>query len=187
MTAHTKLRMTADEFIPWAMNQSKRYELVGGEVVAMSPERVGHARTKALVWSALREALRGSGLPCEAFGDGIAVRIDPKTVYEPDAMVRCGERVDDEVVEINDPIIVVEVASPSSQSVDVGTKLDDYFRLPSLRHYLVVKIRNRIAIHHERLEDGRIETRIVSAGTLAMDPPGIAVEVESFFAGVTRG
>ena len=42
MAAITKLRMTADEFIPWAMNQPKRYELVGGEVVAMSPERVGH-------------------------------------------------------------------------------------------------------------------------------------------------
>ena len=47
MTAVTKLRMTADEFIPWAMNQPKRYELVGGEVVAMSPERVGHTEARA--------------------------------------------------------------------------------------------------------------------------------------------
>jgi hypothetical protein len=36
--------------------------------------------------------------------------------------------------------------------------------------------------HH--LDDrGRIETRIISAGPLAMDPPGITVEIESFFAG----
>jgi Uma2 family endonuclease len=183
MTAVTKLRMTADEFIPWAMGQPKRYELVEGEVVAMSPERAGHARAKYRIWTALREALRRGGLPCEAFGDGVAVRIDAKTVYEPDALVRCGEPVDDEAVEINDPAIVVEVASPSSQSIDVGTKLDDYFRLPSVRHYLIVKTRSRTVIHHERGEDGRIETRIVRAGALAMDPPGLTVQIESFFAG----
>jgi Uma2 family endonuclease len=185
MTAHTKLRMTADEFIPWAMNQPKRYELVEGEVVAMSPERVGHAETKGNVYVAMREAIRVAGVPCRAYPDGVSVRIGAKTVYEPDAMVRCGEPVDAEMVEINDPVIVVEVASPSSQAVDVGTKLDDYFRLPSLRHYLVVKTRNRTVIHHARGDDGRIETRIVSAGPLAMDPPRIAVEVESFFAADT--
>jgi Uma2 family endonuclease len=181
MTAHTKLRMTADEFMPWAMNQPKRYELVGGEVVAMSPERVGHTESKGNVYFALRQAIQARGVPCQAYTDGMTVRIDKSTVYEPDACVRCGEPLDSEVLEINDPVIVVEVASPSSQAVDVGTKLDDYFRVPSVRHYLIVKIRNRTVIHHERGDDGRIETRIVRSGTLVMHPPGIAVEVESFF------
>src|SRR3954452_13728797 len=143
MTAHTRLRMTADEFIPWAMNQPKRYELASGEVVAMSPERAGHARAKALAWRSLSDALRERALPCEAFSDGMSVRVDTRTVYEPDALVRCGEPVDDAAVQINDPIIVVEVVSPSSRSVDVGAKLDDYFRLPSVRHYLIVKVKNR--------------------------------------------
>ena len=64
-----------------------------------------------------------------------------------------------------------------------GAKLDDYFRLPSVRHYLIVEMKNRTVIHHERKSDGRIETGIVRSGTLVMDPPGIAVEVEGFFAG----
>jgi hypothetical protein len=34
MTAVTKLRMNADEFIAWAISQPKRYELIGGEVIA---------------------------------------------------------------------------------------------------------------------------------------------------------
>ena len=175
MTAVTKLQMTADEFIPWAMNQPRRYELVSGKVVAMSPERAGHARTKALVWRSLSDALRERGLPCGAFSDGMSVRVDPRTVYEPDALVRGGEPVDDAAVEINDPIIVVEVVSPSSESVDVGAKLDDYFRLPSVRHYLIVKAKNRTDIHHKRDGDGRIETRV-------LDPPGLTVELGSFFA-----
>jgi Uma2 family endonuclease len=183
MTAVTKLRMTADEFIPWAMNQPKRYELIGGEVVAMSPERVGHADTKGNVYVALREAIKAAGVPCQTYTDGVAVRIDARTVYEPDALVRCGKPVDDEAVKIDDPVIVVEVVSPSTQSVDAGAKLAAYFRLPSVRHYLIVERRNRMANHHARSEDGRIETRIVRSGTLTMEPPGITVEVESFFAG----
>jgi Uma2 family endonuclease len=184
MTAVTKLRMNADEFIAWAMTQpkGKRYELVGGEVVAMSPEHVEHSEIKGNVYLALREAIRAAGVPCRAYPDGLAIRIDRSTIYEPDALVRCGSPIDGAAVEINDPMIVVEVASPSTQTVDAGAKLDDYFKLPSVRHYLIVKVRNRNVIHHARDDDGRIETRVVGSGPLALDPPGITVKVESFFA-----
>lgn len=183
MTALTKLRMTADEFIAWAMRQpkGKRYELVASEVIAMPPERVSHTRVKNLSWLRLREAVRASGVACEALGDGVSVRIDETTVYEPDACVRCGEALQDDAVEIFDPIILVEVVSPSSQAVDAGAKLDDYFRLPSVWHYLIVKSKNRNVIHHSQSEDGRIETRVIRSGPLILDPPGLTVQVEGFF------
>ena len=91
------------------------------------------------------------------------------------------ELVAGEVVEIDDPVIVVEVVSPSSVAVDKGAKLEDYFRLPSVRHYLIVRTRKRTVIHHARAEGDRIETRIVRSGALHLDPPGLTVEVESFF------
>lgn len=98
MSATTNLRMTADQFIAWAMEQpeGKRYELVAGEVFAMSPERVGHARGKLRFATRLAAAIEAGGLSCEAFGDGLAVRVDADTVYEPDAMVRCGTPLDDD-------------------------------------------------------------------------------------------
>ena len=119
MTALTTLRMTADEFISWAMDQpkGKRYELSNGEVVAMPLERVRHTRVKNLIWLRLRETLRARKLACEALGDGVSVRVDMGTVYEPDICVRCGDRLDGGIVEISDPLIVVEVA-PSSQALD---------------------------------------------------------------------
>ena len=86
-------KLTADAFVEWAMNQpSGRFELLCGEVVAMSPERAGHARVKKHVLNAFDAALAAAGLGCEAFADGMAVRIDESTVYEPDAMIRCGAR-----------------------------------------------------------------------------------------------
>jgi Uma2 family endonuclease len=178
-----KRRMTADEFIAWAMQQpeGERHELVAGEVVGMSPERVRHNERKGDVYVALRRAIAERGLTCRAFTDGLSIRIDDSTVYEPDAFVRCGEPLDGDAVEVSDPMVVVEVASPSSQAVDTAAKLDDYFRLPSVKHYLVLSTRSRAVIHHARAEGDRIETRIVRFGPLHLDPPGLTVEVESFF------
>jgi len=177
MSATTNLRMTADEFIVWAMEQpeGKHYELVAGEVFAMSPERVGHARAKLRVAARFAAAIDAGHLSCEVFGDGMAVRVDAATVYEPDAMVRCGPPMDDDAIEVMDPVIVVEVVSPSSHKRDSGTKLEDYFRIPSVRHYLIVKTENKAIIHHRRDETGEIFTHILREGVLHLDPPGLTV------------
>ena len=182
MNAPTKLRMTADEFIRWAMEQpqGKRYELVGGEVFPMSPERFGHIESKGNVYFALRLAIQRSGVPCRVYSDGASVRIDDSTVYEPDAIVRCGEPLSKDAMEASDPVIVVEVLSPSTQSVDTGIKLLDYFRLPAVQHYLVIDGRKRNVIHYHRRID-QIGMSIYDSGMLALDPPGLTVAVESFF------
>lgn len=184
MKARPFPRMSADEFIAWAMArpEGERYELVGGEVFAMSPERLGHARSKGAAYRALGDAIRKAGLPCEALPDGISVRVDADTVYEPDALVRCGEAAEDEIVEISDPVIVVEVLSPSTGSIDLTAKLADYFRLPSLRHYLVVNRKRRSVVHHRRDDAGTIQTTILrERGTLSLHPPGLTIEVADLF------
>jgi len=176
MSATSKLpRMTADEFIAWAMQQpeGQRYELVGGEVVGMAPERVAHARAKLLCARRLAEAVETAGLSCETYGDGLSVRVDAETVYEPDAFVRCGHRLDDEVVEVTDPLIVVEVVSRSSHRRDTSMKLEDYFRIPSVRHYLIVRTDTLAVIHHQRDDAGAISTHVIRSGPIRLDPPGL--------------
>jgi len=175
--------MTADAFLTWAAQQSGgRYELHHGEVVAMSPERVAHASVKAEIWLMLRNAIASEGHPCQAYVDGVSVRMDDSTVYEPDALVRCGEPIDEDAVEIADPVIVVEVVSPSTRAIDSGAKLSAYFRLPSVRHYLVVSTKDRRVIHHARSEGETIATRILLGGPLLLEPPGITIQVEDAFA-----
>ena len=167
--------MTSEAFLEWSMRQPEgaRYELEHGEVVRMASERAAHARTKFRVAELMSAAIREGGLACEMFTDGMAVRVDASTVYEPDAQLRCRARVPDDTVVIDDPLVVVEVVSPSSQAVDTGAKLADYFRIPSVRHYLVVRTKDRTVIQHTRAMDGTILTRIVREGPILLDPPGI--------------
>jgi hypothetical protein len=109
--------MTSDLFIAWAMQQpeTEHFELIGGEVVAMAPERTAQALTKA------------------------------------------------------------RAQSPSTSSRDVGSKLMDYFRPPSLCHCLLVRTEGRSIVHHARGKNGIILTRIVREGPIVLDPPGITL------------
>jgi Uma2 family endonuclease len=176
-------RMTADEFMLWTASQpeGRRCELVAGQVVAMAPERASHNEGKLEVVVALRQAIGVAGLPCRAYTDGMAVRIDSDTVYEPDALIRCGERLGPDVVEVVDPVVLGEEISPSTHKVDTTQKLGDYFRIPSVRHHLIVNTSRRIVVHHERLADGNIRTGLAAAGTLVLDPPGIELAITSLF------
>lgn len=179
-----RIEFTTDEFLAWALEQpTGRYELDNGVVVAMSPERADHARVKGQAWLSLRRAIAARSLACEALPDGLTVRIGERTAYEPDALVRRGPPLPGDAIEAGDPVIVVEVVSPSSRGIDKGAKLAGYFTLPSVVHCLIVDTDQRVVIHHRRVGDGRIATRVVDDGPLALDPPGLTIEVADIFAG----
>ena len=82
---------------------------------------------------------------------------------------------------IDNPIVVVEVLSPSTAAIDHGRKLSGYFSLPSVEHYLILDPERRVVIHHKRGQGDAIETRVLSEGSAKLDPPGFAVAVEALF------
>ena len=97
--------LTAEAYLAWSLERhgGARHELLDGAIVAMGAECAGHARIKAKVNAALARQITERALPCEAFPDGMAVRVDDVTVFEPDALVRCGSPLDDEAVIVTDP------------------------------------------------------------------------------------
>ena len=143
----------------------------------MAPERGGHAEAKFAAQTALRQSIGRAGVPCHMLPDGVTVRIDARTAYEPDALVYCGTRLPRDATVVTAPTVVVEVLSPSTGFFDRHGKLAGYFTLPSVRHYLIVDIDRRLVIHHER--DGEaLRTRLLPSGPLRLDPPGLALTVE---------
>lgn len=169
-------RMTVDRFEAWLGDGAPpgRYELSCGLIVAMAAERVAHNRVKVAVLDALRAAAHG--LDCEALADGMAVRVDEWTLREPDAALRCGPRLPADAVRYDDPVVVVEVTSPSTASTDMAEKLVEYARLPSLAHYVIVALETRMVVHHRRTGDG-FATTLHPGGRLRLDPPGIEVDL----------
>jgi Uma2 family endonuclease len=176
----TPPRMSVDEFLAWAEGRPGRYELVAGEVVAQAAERAAHWRTKLATHVALLAAVRAKALPCHVVPDGASVRIDDATVYEPDAMVYSGSEAPPSAMLVDNPVIIVEILSPSTGRRDRRRKLADYFRLPSVAHYLIIDPDEVLVIHHRRRGDD-ILTRILREGAIVLDPPGFEIAVKEIY------
>jgi Uma2 family endonuclease len=174
--------MDVQAFLAFGERQERgRFELWRGELVAMAPERVEQVRAKAAIWRALATAIEKAGLGCEAFVDGLAVAIDSETAYEPDALVNCGEKIPLGSMLAPAPVIVVEVVSPSSLKRDTGLKVEGYFSVATIAHYLVVDLAKRVVLHYRRESDARIGLTILRDGELALDPPGVKLALAEFF------
>jgi Uma2 family endonuclease len=193
MIALPKHKMTADEFLAWAESLPKeagKFELWDGEVIVkhgpagqMNAERSQHWDTKFAAGRALHDAVKRAGLPCHVAVDGPSVRFANDKLVEPDVLVYCGEKVPRDVLEVPDPLIIVEVLSPSTGTMDMGVKMQGYFGLPSVRHYLVIDPDRPLLIHHKRGTGETIETRIVNEPALRLDPPGLDLDLTEVFAG----
>ena len=64
--------------------------------------------------------------------------------------------------------------------MDTGLKLEGYFLLPSVMHNLILDPERHVIIHHACR--GTIETAIIRAGELRLEPPALTFPVSKAFA-----
>jgi Uma2 family endonuclease len=183
--------MTVEEFLAWLETrpETERWELIGGEPVRlMAPTTFAHALIKDNVVAALRSALaaRGAGPPCRVVSDGPAVRRadDGRSFYQPDAVVTCARSIDPTAITVPDPVVIMEVLSPSTRTRDFTAKMQGYFALPSVAHYLLVEQRKRLVVLMFRNAAGRIETAFRAEGRIDLDPPGVGLDIGDVYTGV---
>ena len=141
----------------------------------MSPEAALHAEIKGAITHCIgTRASRAS--PCRAMPDGMTVQIDETTAYEPDALVYCGERLAPTAIEVPNPIVIVEVLSPSTHRIDLGVKLVGYFRVaqrgplpdyrpdPSVDHSSLARWRRDDRYAHRHCGQHRARSTWIGAG-----------------------
>jgi Uma2 family endonuclease len=109
------------------------------------------------------------------------VRIDETKAYEPDAVVYCGRKIASSALEIANPAIIIEVLSQAVRRVQTSFKLAGYFRLPSVAHYLIVDPTQPSIIHHSRGSGDTILTRVITEGRIALDPPGLELDLADIY------
>jgi Uma2 family endonuclease len=128
-------RITVDEFLAGLVSDSERLELIDGVVTAMVGGTAAAHLIAGNIFGNLFNKLRGG--PCVPFGDGMLVKVDEHSAFAPDVAVVCAP-VGGQERYLTEPILIVEVLSPSTESFDRGFKWLQYQTIPSLRHYLLV-------------------------------------------------
>ena len=159
MAAHAaQTRLTPEEYIAFerkALPDSEiiRHEYLNGELIAMSGASRAHNLITGNIFGELRTLLRGSG--CETYANEMRVSSPLTSSYfYPDVVVVCEEpRFEDEVFDtLLNPIILVEVLSPSTEAYDRGEKFAHYRQLASLQEYVLVA-QDKVFVEHYRRQE----------------------------------
>lgn len=147
-----KTKISVEEYLEGEKISPVRHEFVEGEVYAMAGTSNNHARISVNLTTALSVHLRNS--PCEPFAGETKVRAAINVFYYPDVLVSCEETEEDSYFR-NNPILVIEITSPSTEHIDRREKLFAYQRIASVQEYAVVDQHRMNVELHRRQADGR--------------------------------
>lgn len=141
-----------------AYQEEAREELIGGEVVAMSPRPTfNHNRVASRIFRAFDNYLDGG--PCTAIADGTDLYLTEEDRFIPDMMVVCDrDKIRKDGVH-GAPDLVVEVLSPSTAKNDRMHKKTVYGAC-GVREYWLVDPENR-TIEQYLLQNGSLELHTV--------------------------
>jgi Uma2 family endonuclease len=155
------LCFTLEEYFALECASERRFEFRDGEIVCMSGGSREHGRLSSNVHALLAARLAGRG--CMAYTSDTALYVPAAPPYRyPDASVVCGEEQFREINGLDaleNPILIVEVLSPSSADFDRGTKFESYKSIPTFAEYLLVaQDRTHVARRTKQSDGSWIET-----------------------------
>ena len=139
MSAAQRLALSPSAFLDWEAEQDERHEYHRGEVFAMAGGTETHARIIGNLHVALSAALKGRGFT--VYTAALRVRVEAENLFTyPDLSVVCGPGTfyDAKRTTLLNPVVLVEVLSPSTETYDRTAKLRFYRQIPGLQAVLLV-------------------------------------------------
>jgi Uma2 family endonuclease len=180
-------RMTVEDYLTEERAAEERHEYLDGLVYAMAGESPDHGRICMNLYGSLWPQLRGTS--CEAFAKDTKVRCGPTPrpgqsmqglFAYPDLVVVCGAlQFHDQVQDVLlNPLVLLEVLSPSTEAFDRGEKFHRYRRyLLTLTDYVLVAQDRPVIDHYHRTETGRWEVDTLEGLGAQLHLPSISCTV----------
>ena len=152
-----KAKISVEDYLEREKISVDKHEYIEGEVYAMAGTSDVHNLIAGDLYALLVNHLRGSR--CQPFFGEIKVRVTEKVYYYPDVLVSCEQNPEDPYFR-NQPILIIEVTSPSTERIDRSEKLLYYLQMPSLQEYVIVDQQKMNVEVHRRQANGRWITYI---------------------------
>jgi Uma2 family endonuclease len=172
---------TLEEFLAFDDGTETSYQLFEGRLVAMNPPLRGHAGLIVRLAASISGQLRP---PCEAYAEAGIIPINRRhSWYKADLIVACtpGSYKDQFVAE---PVLIVEVLSPTTSAIDFNRKLPDYQQIPSMRDVLLVSSMECFVGHRRREADGWTEHRHRRAATVRLSGLPVTIAMRDLYDGI---
>jgi Uma2 family endonuclease len=172
-----KQLMSLDEFLAWEREQPERYEYAGGAATMMTGGSLDHSTIASNLWTALRDSLRAGA--CRAFRGDTKI-IANNSIRYPDLSVTCTPVRGDEDT-VLEPVLVVEVVSPSTEREDRGRKKFDYFSTVSIQQYAIIEQDARRVDLYTRSGDRWTDEIIEGDAVLKLSSIGADISLDTVY------
>jgi Uma2 family endonuclease len=146
--------LTVEEFLDCCPNDQRHYQLIDGVIVAMAPPGIPHQIIAGNLTGELYSAARASRPNCTVRSqDGIAPQgVMGRNHFETDITVTCEAGGYRGIAA--EPVLIVEIQSPSTERDDHFVKLPEYQAIASLQGILYVESEQVAATQYRRSADG---------------------------------
>ncbi len=146
-----KTKISVEDYLDGEDVSNKRHEFINGEVYAMAGASDDHnviaGNLFGNLWGHLRDDL------CQVFMENMKLRFDESNFYYPDIFVACDESPESRFYR-DEPVLIIEILSPSTREIDRREKLNIYQQIPSVQEYIIIE-QEKIHIElHRRQPDG---------------------------------
>jgi Uma2 family endonuclease len=166
--------LSLEGFLDWENRQPERFERIGQIIHRRDGDTLAHDAISVNTMATLASRLRGTR--CSPHGSNLKVVSPRGDVMYPDAFVRCGPG-DPRATHVEDPVLVVEVLSPSTAMHDLTRKRIAYQSIPSLAAVLWVHPdRMRVDVMRRR-EAGWIDEEAAEGPEGVVVLPELALEL----------
>lgn len=187
MLTHEYTPVSEEEYLRLEAESPIKHEYVNGEMFAMVGGTLRHNTIALNIAAALRSHLRNT--PCRVFINDVRVRVEKAhSYYYPDLLVTCArgaQRIDLDAVTVDDPVLVIEVLSPSTEATDRREKLLAYRTVSSLSEYVLVsQDEARVKIHRRRGGIGWEKIEYSGPETVELAAVGLQIGMREIYEGV---
>jgi Uma2 family endonuclease len=156
MSTAPKTLLTPEQYLEIERAAEFKSEYYGGEMFAMAGAAEAHNLIVTNAVGELRQQFRAR--PCRVYSNDMRVRASATNLYMyPDVVAVCGDPrfLDERRDTLLNPVLLIEVLSPSTEAYDRGRKFDHYKTIDSLRDYLLIATDRIHADLYTRQPDGR--------------------------------
>ncbi|MBC7553681.1 MAG: Uma2 family endonuclease, partial [Taibaiella sp.] len=140
LVAYNKQFFTVAEYLEMEQAAEEKHEYYKGEIFAMSGPKYQHVLVATNTLAALQQKLRGK--PCRPLSSDMRIYIPKNSLFTyPDISVVCGEPefLNNDEWNLLNPVVIIEVLSPSTKSYDRGDKFKLYRDIPTLKEYILIE------------------------------------------------
>ncbi len=189
MATITISRLTEQEYLAFDRAAEYRSEYVRGEMFAMSGSSPRHARLGAKV--SFQFELQLQDQRCRSYSSELRIATGPpKNYLYPDVTIVCGALETQEGADdiCTNPVLIVEVLSPSTAAYDRGLKFQLYRQISSLNDYLLVHADDILIEHYSRQpnEGWLLRESRGAAARLPLPNLGCELDLGLLYAGVMQ-